>query len=84
MGVSKVKNKAVFFDRDGVINYPVIIDGKPYPPNSLNELVLIENVNELLYDLKKKDFHLFVVTNQPDVGRGSLDKESVEKIHKFI
>ena len=48
MGVSKVKNKAVFFDRDGVINYPVIIDGKPYPPNSLNELVSYTTFPHLL------------------------------------
>jgi len=30
-------NRAVFLDRDGVINRPIIRDGKPYPPADLTE-----------------------------------------------
>ena len=31
---SKIK-RAVFVDRDGVLNRPVICDGRPYPPQRL-------------------------------------------------
>jgi D-glycero-D-manno-heptose 1,7-bisphosphate phosphatase len=75
---------AVFLDRDGVINQPVIIDNKPYPPKSLQEFVLIPGVSEALAALKKAGFFLSVVTNQPDVGRGTIDKSAVESIHAHM
>jgi len=84
VGVGKIKNRAVFFDRDGVINFPVIRDGKPYPPALLKELKLIQNLNPLLNSLRSQGFLLFVVTNQPDVDRGISHKKDVEEIHSFM
>ena len=85
MGISsKIKNKAVFFDRDGVINKSVIVNGKPYPPSSLDELVLVDGVMEGIEHLKKKGYKIFIVTNQPDVGRGKTKVETVRAIHKYL
>lgn len=84
MGVSTIKNKAVFFDRDGVLNYPIIRDGISYPPGSMKELKLIPDLKSLLQSLKDRRFLLFVVTNQPDVERGILHKKDVEEIHGFM
>ena len=84
MGIGKIKNRAVFFDRDGVINFSVIRNGKPYPPASLKQLKLIYGLKALLKSLIDRGFLLFVVTNQPDVERGILYKKDVEEIHGFM
>jgi D-glycero-D-manno-heptose 1,7-bisphosphate phosphatase len=75
---------AVFLDRDGVINRAVVRAGKPYPPASLNEFVLLDGVEEACHLLKTAGFLLVVVTNQPDVGRGSQSREAVEEMHAVM
>ena len=75
---------AVFLDRDGVINQPVIVDNKPFPPKSIKQFVLLPRVGEALDLLKQAGFFLSVVTNQPDVGRGTLGKDAVEAIHAHL
>ena len=71
-------NRAVFLDRDGVINRAVVRDGKPYPPASVAEFELLPGVGEACVILKDLGFFLVVATYQPDVGRGSQTKEDVE------
>lgn len=77
-------NKAVFLDRDGVINQVNLIDGKPFPPKNLSELKLLPNVNDALEILKNAGFFLIVITNQPDVSRGKVNVAEVENINKFL
>lgn len=72
---------AVFLDRDGVINRALNRDSKPYPPRSLAEFEILPGVTEACAKLKQAGFLLVVVTNQPDVGRGTLKQEVVEAIH---
>jgi D-glycero-D-manno-heptose 1,7-bisphosphate phosphatase len=72
---------AVFLDRDGVINRAVIRDGLPYPPDSLATLEILPKVAEALGTLKAHGYWLVVVTNQPDVARGSCSRALVESIH---
>jgi D-glycero-D-manno-heptose 1,7-bisphosphate phosphatase len=74
-------NKAVFLDRDGVINRPLVRDGKPYPPMRVEEFEMLPGVAEACMKLKAAGFLLIVATNQPDVGRGTLAREVVEAIH---
>ena len=76
--------KAVFFDRDGVINKAVVREGKPYPPSDLSELVLADEVRLVLQKLKESGYLLIVVTNQPDVARGSQTRERVEEMNRFL
>ena len=77
-------NRAVFLDRDGVINRPLIRAGTPHPPTSLDEFELLPGVTEACRTLKELGFLLVVATNQPDVGRGTLAREAVEAIHKRL
>ena len=72
---------AVFLDRDGVISRALERDGLPYPPTSLAEFQIFSEVPEACRRLKQAGFLLVVVTNQPDVGRGTLQQETVEAIH---
>lgn len=76
--------RAVFLDRDGVINEPKVIDGKPYPPLSVDEFIILPGVAEACRALKAAGFILVVATNQPDVGRGTLKQETVEAIHAHM
>ncbi|MBV8378557.1 MAG: HAD family hydrolase [Verrucomicrobia bacterium] len=76
--------RAIFLDRDGVINRPVVRSGKRYPPSSLAEFEILPGVAEACQDLKGLGFLLVVATNQPDVGRGTLSRDSVESIHRWL
>jgi D-glycero-D-manno-heptose 1,7-bisphosphate phosphatase len=87
MGVCPVKDgfhRAVFLDRDGVINRAIMTNGKPHPPASLKELEILPGVPEALRTLKAAGFLLFVVTNQPDVARGTQTREAVEAINAAL
>lgn len=75
---------AIFLDRDGVINEVVLKEGRPYPPSSLRELRLCQGVSETLATLKEMGFRLIVVTNQPDVARGTTLRSTVEEIHDHL
>jgi D-glycero-D-manno-heptose 1,7-bisphosphate phosphatase len=72
---------AVFLDRDGTLNAPVVRDGKPYPPATLEEFVLLAGVVEACSQLRSCGYTLVVATNQPDVGRGTQSREVVEAMH---
>lgn len=75
---------AVFLDRDGVINRPVIREGKPYPPASLEELEILPGVLDALAALSEAGYWLIVVTNQPDVARGSMPRALVDSINAWL
>jgi len=76
--------KAVFLDRDGVLNEAVVKDGKPYPPSLPEDLRIIPQAAEALARLKEREFLLIVVTNQPDVARGRQSRENVELMHRHL
>lgn len=73
--------KAIFLDRDGVLNKVVIKHGKPYPPANLQELIIPDDVPQALLRLKQAGYLLIGATNQPDVARGTTLKETVEAIN---
>ena len=81
---SSGKRRAVFLDRDGVINRAFVRDGKPLPPPTLQELEILPGVPEALHDLKEYGYELLVVTNQPDVGRGKLSRQTLDAMHKSL
>ncbi len=75
---------AVFLDRDGVINRAVVRDGKPFPPAGIDDLELLPDVASAMNSLKAHGFALYVITNQPDVTRGTQTREAVESIHQAL
>lgn len=76
--------RAIFLDRDGVINRAVVHDGKPYPPANLQEMEILTGVPEALAALHDAGFMLTVVTNQPDVARGTTQMTVVEEINNHL
>jgi len=81
---SPMRARAVFLDRDGVINRALEREAKPYPPRNLSEFEILPEVPEACARLKAAGFLLVVATNQPDVGRGTLKQEVVEEIHAHL
>lgn len=87
MGKHQVTDKlrrAAFLDRDGVVNRAFVRGGKPYPPASLDEFELLPGVEEACRMLKQHGLIIVVVTNQPDVGRGTQSRSVVEAIHDVM
>lgn len=76
--------KAVFLDRDGVLNRATVRDGRPYPPGSLAELEVPPGVKEACAALRASGFLLVVVTNQPDISRGTQSRQSVDEINLYL
>lgn len=76
--------RAVFLDRDGVLNEAILRGGKPCPPANETELRIPSGTAEALATLRDRGFLLFVVTNQPDVARRKQTRECVERIHKRL
>jgi D-glycero-D-manno-heptose 1,7-bisphosphate phosphatase len=74
--------KAVFLDRDGVINRAIVRDGKPYAPREMSGFELLPQVEEAISNLADANFLIFVVTNQPDIGNGFISLDIVEQMHK--
>ena len=74
----KYKNKAVFFDRDGVINYDY---GYVY---KINDFKFKKNIFKTIRYLNKKNFLIIVVTNQSGIGRGYYEEKDVLKLHKWM
>lgn len=85
MGIGAMKpggGRAVFLDRDGVLNRAIVRNGKPYPPASVEEMELMPSAGPSLRRLKDAGFLLLVVTNQPDVARGKQTLAAVEAMHE--
>jgi D-glycero-D-manno-heptose 1,7-bisphosphate phosphatase len=81
MGKHEVARRAVFLDRDGVLNRVVIRNGMPHPASSLDDFELYADVADGCARLKAANFLLIVITNQPDVGRGIQSRKTVEAMH---
>lgn len=76
--------RAVFLDRDGVINRVTVHDGKPFPPKSLQELEILPEVPGSIARLKAAGFCVVVVTNQPDIARGTQSADEVRRMHAAL
>lgn len=76
--------KAVFLDRDGVLNRAVVKNGKPYQPATMEEFEILPGVAEALGALSRAGFLLIVATNQPDVASGRQRREVVEAMHRKL
>ena len=75
---------AVFLDRDGVLNRVFVRDGVTHPPATLEQFELLPGAADAVRRLHMAGYALVVVTNQPDVARGTQTCEGVEAIHQHL
>jgi D-glycero-D-manno-heptose 1,7-bisphosphate phosphatase len=78
------RRRAVFLDRDGVLNRAIVREGKPYPPESVEAFEILSGVAEALERLRSAGYLNVVVTNQPDVRTGKQTREAVEAMHALL
>jgi len=77
-------NRAVFLDRDGVVNKVILRDGKPYSPRTLEEFIFNDGIREAVSRLKGRGFKILVVSNQPDVARGEITQSVLDLMTQRI
>jgi D-glycero-D-manno-heptose 1,7-bisphosphate phosphatase len=75
---------AVFLDRDGVLNEVDVRNGTPHPPSGVEQFRLLPGVVEACHRLRDLGFALVVVTNQPDIARGTQTREEVDQMHDLL
>ncbi len=75
---------AVFLDRDGVLNHAPVRAGRPHPPAALDEVELLPGVAEACRRLAGAGWALVVVTNQPDIARGTTDRARVDELNRAV
>lgn len=71
-------NKALFLDRDGVINVE-----KNYV-YKIEDFEFIEGIFELVRSYQEKGFLIIVITNQSGIGRGYYTEEDFHKLNNWM
>jgi D-glycero-D-manno-heptose 1,7-bisphosphate phosphatase len=83
MGIRPLSG-AVFLDRDGVINRITVANGVPHPPRMLSAFVFIPQVAAACRRLERAGLKLVVVTNQPDIARGTQTRHRVAAMNARV
>lgn len=76
-------NRALFLDRDGVINHSIVRNGKPYAPTKFEEFEVLPGVKEALIKSHQAGLINIIVTNQPDLSTGKISKEQFDLIQSY-
>ncbi len=74
-----VVDKAVFLDRDGVINE--VLSHRVKFVNKPKDFYLLDGVGEAIKKLNNLNYKVFVVTNQGGIGLGHMKETALEDIH---
>ncbi|MHB1861367.1 MAG: D-glycero-alpha-D-manno-heptose-1,7-bisphosphate 7-phosphatase [Gemmatimonadaceae bacterium] len=76
--------RAIFLDRDGVLNALVQRGGRMVSPRTVAEFRMQPEAASAVSKLRAKGYGIFVVTNQPDVARGYLSRVELESMHGVL
>ena len=77
-------NKAIFFDRDGVVNKLVARDGGLYSPRVSKDFIFYDDIKPCIDYLIENKFLIFIISNQPDISRKKMTIKELDKIDKEI
>jgi D-glycero-D-manno-heptose 1,7-bisphosphate phosphatase len=75
---------AVFLDRDGTLNKVIVRNGTTHPPAHAGELELLPGVVAATEQLGSAGWAMVVITNQPDVARGTTSRETVDALNDRV
>lgn len=78
------RNRAVFLDRDGVLNRLLIERGPRENPLKAEEFDLLPRVKPALLALQNAHFLLIVITNQPNIAKGKSSWEDIAAIDQKL
>ena len=71
-------------DRDGVLNKVLIKNKKGYAPLKLKDFKLYKGVENSCKILKKLNYILIIITNQPDITRKKITHNQLYKMHSYL
>lgn len=71
-------NKALFLDRDGVINYDYGY------VHSIEDFVFVEGIFDLVIQAVQHSYEVFVVTNQAGIGRGYYTESQFQLLSDWM
>jgi D-glycero-D-manno-heptose 1,7-bisphosphate phosphatase len=75
----RMRERAVFLDRDGVLNY----DKVDYV-YTIEEFKIFDGVKEALTALKKENFKLIIITNQSGIAKGIYQEKDVWNCYHYL
>ena len=75
---------AIFFDRDGVLNDLVNRDGGLYSPQNFTDFKIADNALEITKFTSSKGFLNIVLSNQPDISRGTLMMDELNQMTELL
>jgi D-glycero-D-manno-heptose 1,7-bisphosphate phosphatase len=79
-----MKNKSIFFDRDGVLNKLVKRNNGYYSPRLFKEFKIYTEAFELIQNLKKLGYLSICISNQPDIARKKMKREELDLMSKKL
>ncbi len=74
-----MKNRAIFLDRDGVLN-----EDNPHYSYHVDDFKILPGVPEALSQLKSAGYWLIVVTNQSGISKGIYTIEQMKACHEYF
>jgi D-glycero-D-manno-heptose 1,7-bisphosphate phosphatase len=74
----------VLLDRDGVLTIPTFRDGRSFAPRRIEDFVIYPDAPDAVASLLQAGFVVIVVTNQPDVGAGLVDRSVIDAMHERL
>ena len=74
----------MFLDRDGTLIKSFLQNGSPIPPSSISEVETLPGAQEALRIFRRANYIPVVITNQPDVVRGTNNLEEVVAINNLV
>lgn len=78
------ENKAIFFDRDGVINKLVNRDNGLFSPRKVEEFTLFPDIKKCINICSQKNLLVIIISNQPDISRGKMNIKDLEEINRYM
>lgn len=76
--------RAVFFDRDGVLNELVTRDGGLSSPRNVAQFTLVPGIKSIIKEIQSQEFLVIVVSNQPDIARGLMTESELVKMTDIL
>jgi D-glycero-D-manno-heptose 1,7-bisphosphate phosphatase len=76
--------RAVFFDRDGVLSELVERDGIAVSPLRVEEFRIGRDALDAVCRIRQLGMRTFVVSNQPDIARGLLATEDLRAMNRML
>src|SRR2546425_1474666 len=76
--------RAVFIERDGILNEVGVGPKNPIVPLTLEEFRIKKEAEPSLKKLKKAGFVLIVTSNQPGLSRGYQSRRELDRMHDLV